>query len=204
MAEEKTRGTRHVRLNIAAVAAFLVLSILLMTLDILLVTQTRRLSAEVADLQGIQPGAKLTALSGLGAEGQHILVRFGDDSPDTLVLVFSAECGPCNENWPNWDSLLASIKPRSVRLVAIRLWGALPEDYIARHQLDHMILITDPGGEEVFEDNLRTTPETILTSPNGVVRAAWPGDVTQPKRDQILRLIGQDERARGRGSAKLR
>lgn len=192
--ESNARRRKSLRVPALIAAAFLLLSALLIVLDAVLLRQNTELKTEVHSLLQLQPGSRLTTLSGLDAKGRSVSVEFKGSGPDTLILAFSAECGPCKANWPNWDALLRSVRPSSARVVAIRLWGELPSSYIARHHLDRTILVATPTADEVFRDNLRSTPETILAGPSGVVRGAWVGALTPKKRIQLLQLLRDDVR----------
>ena len=77
----------------------------LVIVNIALQRQNSKLAASLEDVRyarGPQQGGTLQQLSGLDALGRPVTFNLAMQKNRTLLLVLSARCGACTENWPKW------------------------------------------------------------------------------------------------------
>jgi peroxiredoxin len=122
-------------------------------------------------------GTAMPSLSGKDLEGRDQAVTTSRERP-TVLYVFSPECFWCRRNMANFKARVQQSRAR-YRFVGLSLTRD-PEalrKYIQRSGLD-IPVITSLSGERNALHRLRSTPQTIVVSPEGVVLKNWAGAYT--------------------------
>ncbi len=161
------------------VAAFVVLALGLVSLNVALVKQDRHLAAlnrvYEADLH-IDVGAKVPPLSGSAADGTPTIVTYNPGHPKTLLLVYERSCAECGLNWLSWQRLLNKIDPTRVRAVAVSMDAAgLSRQYIEQVGLTKARTVLLPDFQSIAMYRFRYTPQTILIGSDSKVEGIWSG-----------------------------
>lgn len=156
---------------------------ILLAANIALIIQNRSLKSPIARVYApleLQAGTVVPRLNGLDLNGREINVEYGNDSRKAVVLVFSPHCGFCTMNMPNWKRIVDGLDRRSYRIVAVSIVSDGVKDYINQYGLTDVPIIAevDPKSRASYE--MRSTPQTMIISPNGTVEKVWTG-VIEPK-----------------------
>jgi thioredoxin-related protein len=169
---------------------------LLLASNIVLLRANRRLAAARDEFQAkieLQKGARLSALTAKTFDDKDATVSFGRDERRTLILIYSPACVFCEENWPNWDRIVAAIKGDKVRLVAVDLSNLTQPDYAAAHKLDRFLLLRHPAPQTILDYRLRSTPQTILADSSGKVELSRVGLLENRDVAEILSALRSNQ-----------
>lgn len=165
------------------------LALVLLVFAVGLVISNALLARRIAQMQALDdalnasnklsPGASLPPLVGYDSTGKKLTYSYGDDSRDTLLLLFSPGCHACDENWPNWTRLIHSLDRQSTRLVIANVASGLPvtSEYVARHEIEGFPLLTQVSPESMQAYKMLYTPQTILIGHDGKVRKVQTGSL---------------------------
>lgn len=171
------RAPRAYSIRPSVVVAFALLAAFLVGTELLLMRENRALAAQVSLLRKtfeLEAGMPLRPLSGYGLHGRR-KVLFYEGGRDTLLLVFSPECSPCDANWPNWRTALRAAGG-NVRAVFVDPTTIRPSRAFVRGRgLSADSVFARVDAQSVLEYRLRFTPQTILVSPEGRVLWIWTG-----------------------------
>lgn len=123
----------------AAVAMFCI--------NVALILQNRRLKAEMAAPAPLLPqvGTKIDRLEGIALDGTKVQVTFTGQTQETLFLVFSTQCGVCELDWPQWQSIARSARAQRIRLVYADVESPLSRPYAEQHGIDKATLFAELG-----------------------------------------------------------
>jgi hypothetical protein len=137
----------------------------------------RRYAGLVGDLEQVQnargphAGIELPAISGIRPTGEAVTVKFSEGS---LLLLFSAGCGICAENWPRWKELIGGVKP-GTQIVYGDVTNSVSENYLAKYAIPAELVLTKMSPETKWFYDLRATPQTIIFGPDGTIKKVWTG-----------------------------
>jgi hypothetical protein len=162
----------------AALAAFAVLTVLLMVINVALIRQDRRLAATAKTYEAsmhLKVGDTVPPLSGTGPVGGAVTVTYEPSEPKTLLLVFARSCGACVMNWPAWQSVMNRLDPKHTRLVGVSLDnGGLSGQYLQQMGMTTKTSMI-PDIMSVIGYRFRYTPQTILIGSDSKVEGIWSG-----------------------------
>jgi peroxiredoxin len=172
---------------------FVTLGITLVIINTILIYQNRELRLYLNLLQQsleLNPGAMVSTLRGVDINGNNIDINYSQDPRKTLLLIFSPDCDYCTQNMPIWKNILSNIDKNSFRVIAISLEPEGTKEYIIRHHLDSVPVITKLylKGADTYKMGL--TPETILIDSNGKVEKVWKGLIDGESRKEIEQSLG--------------
>jgi hypothetical protein len=162
----------------AEVILFGILGLALLTVNLLLVRQNRRLAGLAeAHLRALEPqtGVRVPPIHGFDIGGREVSIGYGIDNRKTLVLVFATTCHVCDSNWPSWGTILRRLNRDSFRVVGVDLSSKLDQGYIVRHGIDGLPVLAEPDPRMVLAYNLNLTPQVILVSREGRIERVWTG-----------------------------
>lgn len=153
----------------AAVAMFCI--------NVALILQNRRLKAEMAAPAPLLPqvGTKIDRLEGIALDGTKVQVTFTGQTQETLFLVFSTQCGVCELNWPQWQSIARSARAQRIRLVYADVESPLSRQYAEQHGIDKATLFAELDPRCQVALNLRPTP---------LSRGSWAADGRFPQAER--------------------
>lgn len=130
-------------------------------------------------------------LDGVDSNGTRSVVSYGVDPRKTLLLVFSPTCEVCDENWPSWNRIVASIEELSVRVVGVNISETLPDEYVGGFGLSGMQVLTQLDDEDKRAYRLSLTPQTILVNAYGRVEGVWSGRLGSDREQEIKAKLSQ-------------
>lgn len=110
--------------------------LLLLTANIALIHQNNQLKARLAlppPALEATAGAQMPDLHGFDLEGKPVEVLYGKDQRQALVLVFSPTCSFCEQNWPKWEQVIASLNRSVVRTVDVDVTSTANASFLALH-----------------------------------------------------------------------
>lgn len=161
---------------------------LLLTSNIVLLRTNRNLAAAYDDLRSqmvLPAGLRVLTLRGKFLDGSDAALPYGIDRRHTILLVYSASCPICEDNWDNWDKII-NRSGSDVRIAAIDLSNATRPDYISAHKMERMSIIQHIDAASMLGYRLRKTPETIVIDPAGTVVGSWIGVLDKKALREIL------------------
>jgi hypothetical protein len=193
-------GTYQIRKSVIVIFAGLGLALL--TLDAALVKQDRSLKlaleAQVPSL-AVQVGAQVPGIQGIDPTGNDVIVTYGADPRETLLFVFSTECGICAKNWPTWESMAKHIDHTSFRVVYANLSKGVNHDYLVDHGLTGSEVVAQVDPKSAVAYGLSLTPQVQLISSTGKVEHVWLGMLKSGELSNLesaLKLSAKDIAAR--------
>ena len=198
---EQTAG--GVRLSRPLASLFVGFAVLVSAANLLLIRQSRNLQVRLQSVRKeleIQPGSTVPALSGKDPRGNPLVVGYGQDRKQTVLLVFSPECGVCDVNWPNWDRAIRTADANGDRVVGVNLAPAVSQKYLDQHGLRDRSVIAQADASTVLGYNLRFTPQTIVVGADGEVQWVWTGVLNREAERAFDGILGrQPQLAEGGG-----
>jgi thiol-disulfide isomerase/thioredoxin len=170
---------------------------LLAVLVLLLARQNRNLKAELSALAtGLPPGALksgdlLAPFDLIDADGKTTHVGF-DGHGETLLLVFSATCGACQETLPVWDRLLKEPPRASLHVIGIqtdfpREPGA--PNPLALPDLPFPVFGAPTALAAAPLTKFPSIPAAALLDGKGAVTAVWFGVPTDAQVSEMRRAL---------------
>lgn len=164
----------------------------ILCLNVALILQNRTLKERLAAPPALLPqvGIKIERLEGVSLDGSKIQVSLTGQEDETLLFVFSTNCGVCTLNWPAWEAVAQSIQGRPYRLLYATIESPLSKEYAAHHGIEDRTVFAqlDPRYEAAL--NLRLTPLTILLGKNGDVTRVWVGLLEGSQLSDLKRTLG--------------
>ncbi len=129
-------------------------------------------------------GQTVPSIEAMNPNGRIVSIRFADVSIPTVLYVFRPGCGWCLRNMANMRSLIAQQGQR-YRLVLL----SLQEDGLDPYRQEGPFLVVTPGSQRAYA--LGSTPQTLVVSPDGVLRENWFGAYTtrQPEIERALSIV---------------
>lgn len=95
---------------------------------------TARLNAEFGLLDA-SPGTPVPPLRGTRVDGQATTIGW-DGKHDSLIMVLSASCEFCEQNWPRWSSLVGKVDREQVNPVFVDISGRVTEGSLTVHNAE--------------------------------------------------------------------
>lgn len=189
------------RLESSRAVLLLVLTLALAILSLWLASDNRSLQHEVERLTQPTVGVKLPTLAGYRPDGSQTELSFASEHRGTLVLVFSRTCPACDRIWPLWQSAIRRIDASKLRVAFIDLSTNPDSGYLSSHGVDATALVSRPDPATAYLIyRLRSTPQTILTSPSGRVKRVWIGTLAGRRLANFMGALPFQQRSIG-GSA---
>jgi len=175
------------------VAAFTVLALLLIGVNIALVRQDRALFSLNTAYEAkfhLSVGDMVPPLSGTGPNGNPATVAYKSGQPKTLLLVFARSCPDCTLNSPAWQNLVNQIDLTRVRAVAVSVERAgLSSQYIQQAGLARAKMVLLPDFESITSYRFQYTPQTILIGSDGKVEGIWSGVLKSQQISEIEQAV---------------
>jgi len=176
----------------------LLVVIVLMAVEILyLIRENHRLQGIVAEssvlYNTLQARQRVPSVEGEDVQGARAELRYSSTAPHTLLMLFSPDCGPCQENAAFWQSLTAVPAGDSLRYFGLCVGGpSACAGYAAEHGLTFPVMaVTDERLAAAY--NGHVLPQTAIVSPEGIVLRTWPGALGQEQQQEVT---GELERFR--------
>lgn len=190
IAEASKSVSRQKLTNVALV----ILSVVMLSLNVALAVQNRRLKAEVAVPQALLPqsGKKVQKLEGVGLDGSRMNLQFDVDRRKTLLFIFSTTCGICDINWPAWKSIQRTTNVRQYRLVYANIRSSLPAIYLSKHDVYGEVIFADLDPRSIVTLNLTLTPLTVLLGSDGTIENVWPGLLEGDELTRVRSLLAHE------------
>lgn len=164
----------------------------LIGLNIALLLQNRKLKQQLVAPPDLVPkiGTRIDALEGIALNGSKIRLPFTGQGKETLLFVFSTDCGVCSLNWPTWQSIAQSIPNGSYRLAYADVMSHMTETYAQEYRIAGAPVFAELDAQNQAALNLRLTPLTILLSSNGEVERVWVGLLEGKQLSDLERRLG--------------
>ena len=168
----------------------LLIIIVVMAAEIFNLTyQNSKLRAMIDDpsklIRTLNPDDTVPSVRTQDINGIDFALRFGPEEPATLLLWFSPGCEHCQENFAFWERIFARHNEKRLRMAGFCA-GNFEEarQLAAERNLKYPVMaVTDPYITETFKGNV--LPQTILISPGGIIKRAWPGEHDEKARNEI-------------------
>lgn len=152
--------------------------ILLLGLNVALIHQNRELKSRLSvppPVLQVTAGTRMPDLKGFDPDGKPVAVRYGSDSRQVLVLVFSPTCPFCEQNWPKWTEVIKSLDGSLVRPVGVDVTSTTTDSFDSQHAMAAMPVIAKLDPVARVDYHLQLTPQTILVDASGKVEKVWTG-----------------------------
>jgi peroxiredoxin len=175
---------------------FFLLAIILTATNALLLKQNIELKAIVAKRidrpKELDTGVQIPPLKGMAINGNEVVVGYGEDKRKTILFCFTPGCSPCEDNMTYWKAMIKGINRDLFRLVGVSLTPetTLIKEFVSRHGLDSIIVISQLDNRSRESYGLASTPQTILISPDGKVEKVWTGLLEGQKRIEVEESLG--------------
>jgi peroxiredoxin len=170
--------------------------VVLMGLEIIsLVRQNRQLRSLVAEsrrtIKALAPGDTVPSFVGRDIYGNTISIQYTPTQPHTLLVWFSASCPACEDNLSFWNELYQGYSTDLVHFLGMGVGDsaeiqAVAADFGIKFPV---VCANDPFYREAYRGNVY--PQTLLISPEGVVRDTWVGSLQQEQKDSIITALAQ-------------
>ena len=179
----------------ATALAFLMLGLLLLSMDVGLLRETRLLRRAVQTANDgpgpLSAGRTIPIIRGTSPDGTAVTVGYHDVAAKTVLLLFSPGCEPCETTAKDWKELIGKSRGQ-YRFVAL---SAIPdihsvEEFAARHRLSDILIIAKPDSSAREQYGLGFVPQTVVVNNDGVVEKVWPGALGTARRAELERYLG--------------
>lgn len=173
-------------------AMFVMTATILLVINVLLVSQNKKLKSSVEKggrSMEIQPGTQLPAVTGVDLNGKPLTLEYGQDSRRTLLLVFSPACRFCKENMPNWEAIMGSVDKNSFRIAGISLMENGLKEYLAQYGINDLPIVAEMDPKARAAYNLVLSPQTILIDSEGKAEKVWTGVIEGEKKAELERML---------------
>ncbi|MGH9721054.1 MAG: peroxiredoxin family protein [Bryobacteraceae bacterium] len=170
----------------AAVSVLLLISVSI-NMQLASRIRTMRSSLEQAYAKtGLAGGEALPPLEAKDLEGRDVQVGFDPRKP-TLVYVFTPQCGWCTRNLDNLRAVAGQAQGRYL-VVGLSLESQSLAEYVTREALNFPVY-HQPPEKVIASYKLRSTPSTIVISPEGKVLRSWTGAYSGEVQKQVEELL---------------
>lgn len=164
------------------------LGIAMFVVNLALIRKNRELRGQLDakfDSLEAKPGTLLSPIEGTDAAGKKVTVNW-DSKKYSLVMIFTTICGYCEQNWPNWVSLIEKTNRERVNVILVDLSGEATNGFLHARGVNGTPLVhVDPAF--IITYHVRFVPDSILVGPDGRVVKTWFGVLKQGEEDDILR-----------------
>lgn len=174
------------------VALIVILAVVLVTVNSLLLRRNAKL-ADAVDraTRAYIPtvGATVPDLLGLDLNGTVRTVSYGNDRRDTLLFVFSPDCGMSNLAWVRWSSLIEAADRTSVRLLFANIGPSVPVNHILRTMRVDPASILEVDARSLVAYNLQVSPQILRITPDRRVTDVWVGTLNEKEERELMRAL---------------
>jgi len=160
--------------------ALLVLSV---GLNIAVATKLQRLRQFYEGRMQLREGSTVPALAVRDRLGAPATVFFSDPDQTSVLYFFSRNCGACNHNLPNLQSMAAQLKGR-YRFIPISIETDDLKGQTAKYGLD-MPIYFGLDGAAVWGFKVFAVPQTTVVDGRGRVLKSWVGPYEDAIRSQV-------------------
>jgi len=164
----------------------------LLAANIALIHQNSRLKSQLSlppPTLEAAAGIQVPNLRGLDLSGRPLELLYGKDPRKVLVFVFSPTCAFCDDNWSNWQQIITSLDPRTVRPVAVDVTSTVNPLFLAKHQLADVPVLVQVDPRATLSYRLHLTPQTILVDHTGKVEKVWTGILNDSAVAELKQLL---------------
>lgn len=181
---------------------FLLLGVSL-ALNVKLGLQLRSLPPVQAAPATVSAGAKIPILSAEDLRGAKVTLNWAVDTRPSLVYIFSPSCHWCTRNLPNIKTLSREVNS-GYRIIGISLSSDGLEKYVKDNEFTFPVYrnVSLTDGKQFA---LKSTPQTLIISPEGKVMESWRGAYADKVKNEIEFKLGvklpglaPDQKADGR------
>jgi hypothetical protein len=170
--------------NTATVYVMTLLLVCSAGLNVMLSRDLRDSRAPV--VRSLARNTPVPALTGRTLDGRPITFAFSGELP-TVLYYFSAECGWCDRNWNNVNSVRIATRTR-YRFIGVAASDSVPT-YM--RELDAVLpIVTGVSRETLDAFRFTGTPHTVVVGPDGRVLDSWIGAWQGPQAAAITRFFG--------------
>ena len=173
----------------------LLLVIVAMGVEIIyLIDQNHRLRAMIDDPtlffnKTLQKNQTVPSIRAEGVNGEDVSLRYAPAEPYTLLMWFSPTCSSCQDNFGFWNEIYRRHDLNLLRLVGF--CACNPDegrDVVSGDSIEYPVLaVTERSLIDMYKGNL--LPQTVLISPEGVIRGVWPGSLVERQKKEILSAL---------------
>ena len=184
----KSQSSVYQSNSIVVATLMFVLGAALLLVNFLLVQQNKKLKVMASRPDRaleVKPGTALPPLEGFDSDEAMRIVDYGQDSRKTVLLVFSPRCKACEENMPNWKSIVNGVDQRSFQLAAVSLQSEGVKEYASRHGINQIPVLAKIDPKYRVTYNLALTPQTILVAADGKVEKVWTGVLSEEDKQDV-------------------
>ncbi len=173
--------------------AGIVLNLFLIAEVFLLVIQNRDLRSQIEEAkkqqEPLQKGEVVTAFEGVSLDGTPVKVTYQDPNKRYLFFLLSTTCSICENNLPNWNTLVDEIKDTNTIIYGLTLEDQkVTQDYISTKATSFKVAtINDINFSRIYK--VYGYPLTFLINGKGSVIQAWAGTLIPSKREEIKKLL---------------
>lgn len=178
--------------------------VLLLALNIALIQQNRELKARLAvppPLLQVPAGTQMPDLQGFDPDGKPVELHYGKDQRQVLVFVFSPTCPFCEQNWPKWEQVIASLDPSRVRPAGVDVSSTATDNFISRHRMAAMPVFVKVDPAVRMSYRFQLTPQTILLDSAGKVEKVWTGVLNDSSMAELKQHLARNKTAAGATSS---
>lgn len=164
----------------------MVLLLASLALNIFLGVKTQRLGYRLEEQKSfgkIPVGAAVAPLHVFNVTDQQETINFGDSGKPTVVYVFSPSCVWCERNTESLKTLVG-LKSDSFRFLAVSLMDTSLAKYSERHRLG-IPVYKNLSLDNIRDLRLKSTPQTLVISPEGRVLQNWIGAYLGETRKEV-------------------
>jgi len=177
------------------IALLVTFAVAMLGLNLKLSTRNRQIQAQIrAEFQRQElantPVRGWTMPPLKGHDGKGLPLQVDLQGKDRVLLLFSASCGVCDENWPNWQRLLAD-PSLSSQLVPISFDKSVADEYLKKHQISDREVLVGLDPDIVKSMRLGMTPQTIVVR-QGKVEHSWVGRLSRSDLREIKGLLNRE------------
>jgi len=131
---------------------------------------------------GISMGTDLSSLPVFDVAGRTTRIDFNANIP-TVVYVLSPSCGWCRLNEHNMQ-VLAARKSSEFRFIGLSSTAENLQQYVSAGHAPFTVYVAG-SAESTPGLDFRTTPQTLVVSPRGVVQKVWIGAFDGSRKREI-------------------
>jgi hypothetical protein len=154
------------------------------------VAQAARLLSVAATAIGVCPAVSLASVLALQAPEHEDIKNLGLGSERSVVIAFSADCGPCKESLPFYKRILAAdgMDGKRNRIIVMSTDGVVPVSKILESAgFKPHLLVSYPRMRKLPEISDQA-PELVVVDAAGKVLGTWRGRLTAAEETEVLRL----------------